>query len=113
MPLPLEFNNQGTVAVRPGDPQGRDDRFGPCTVKAHSLGTGDYLGEDLRQFEFRFVLAYSPTEFSDSLRHIAEGRIDVRPIITDTVGLSGVPDAFVALRDPESQCKIVIDPFRD
>lgn len=64
-----------------------------------------------KQLEFKFVLGYSPVEFADTLRHIADGKIDVRPIITDTVGLDGVAGAFAALADPETQCKIVVAPF--
>lgn len=65
-----------------------------------------------KQLEFRFVLGYAPQEFADTLRHIAEGRIDVRRVITDTVGLSGVAGAFTALGEPDAQCKIVVEPSR-
>ncbi|MET0272738.1 MAG: zinc-binding dehydrogenase [Phenylobacterium sp.] len=63
-----------------------------------------------KQLEFKFVLGYSPEEFAATLHNIAEGRIDVRPTITDIVGLSGVAAAFAALADPETQCKVVVDP---
>jgi threonine dehydrogenase-like Zn-dependent dehydrogenase len=63
-----------------------------------------------KQLEFKFVLGYSPEEFAATLHNIAEGRIDVRPAITDTVGLAGVAGAFAALADPETQCKVVVDP---
>ncbi len=63
-----------------------------------------------KQLDFRFVLGYSPPEFAATLHNIAEGRIDVRPAITDTVGLEGVAGAFKALADPERQCKVVVDP---
>jgi hypothetical protein len=36
--------------------------------------------------------------------------MDVGSIITDAVGLSGVADAFQRLGDPETQCKIVVEP---
>jgi threonine dehydrogenase-like Zn-dependent dehydrogenase len=63
-----------------------------------------------KQIDFRFVLGYTPAEFGQTLSDIAEGRIDVAPVITDTVGLSGVSDAFRRLGDPESQVKIVVEP---
>ncbi len=63
-----------------------------------------------KQLDFRFVLGYSPLEFAATLHNIAEGRIDVRPAITDTVGLEGVAGAFKSLADPERQCKVVVDP---
>ena len=65
-----------------------------------------------RQLSLQFVLAYSPEEFADSLRHIAEGRIDVTPLITGTVGLDGVADAFAALANPERHAKILVEPGR-
>jgi len=63
-----------------------------------------------KQLELRFVLGYSPEEFAGTLGHIAEGRIDVAPVITDTVGLEGVAGAFAALGDPEAQCKVMVRP---
>ncbi len=63
-----------------------------------------------KQLEFKFVLGYTPEEFAGTLAHIADGRIDVTSVITDTVGLDGVAAAFTALGDPEKQCKVVVDP---
>ncbi|MDR3513172.1 MAG: zinc-binding dehydrogenase [Caulobacteraceae bacterium] len=63
-----------------------------------------------KQIDFRFVLGYTPEEFAQTLSDIAEGRIDVAPVITDAVGLPGVAAAFEALGDPESQVKIVVEP---
>jgi hypothetical protein len=57
-----------------------------------------------------FVLAYSPLEFRDTLHMIAEGKIDCAPIVTGTVGLDGVDNAFTALKDPEKHAKTLIDP---
>jgi threonine dehydrogenase-like Zn-dependent dehydrogenase len=58
----------------------------------------------------QFVLAYDPAEFAESLRAIAEGEIDVTPVITGEVGLDGVGAAFDDLADPERHCKIVVMP---
>ena len=65
-----------------------------------------------KQLEFRFVLGYTPDEFAGTLRAIAEGEIDVRPVLSETVGLDGVAAAFQALAEPESRCKVVVDPRR-
>jgi threonine dehydrogenase-like Zn-dependent dehydrogenase len=65
-----------------------------------------------KQIDFRFVLGYTPEEFTTTLGDIAEGRIDVAPVITDAVGLDGVAGAFAALADPEKQVKIVVEPGR-
>ena len=65
-----------------------------------------------KQLDFRFVLGYSPEEFAGTLRSIAEGVIDVRPVLSEVVGLDGVAAAFQALADPETRCKVVVDPRR-
>jgi threonine dehydrogenase-like Zn-dependent dehydrogenase len=63
-----------------------------------------------KQLDFRFVFGYSPEEYAATLGNIAEGLIDVQPVITDVVGFSGVARAFETLADPETQVKIVVDP---
>lgn len=65
-----------------------------------------------KQLDFRFVLGYTPEEFAGTLSDIAEGRIDVAPVITSAVGLDGVAGAFKALADPEAQVKVVVEPGR-
>jgi threonine dehydrogenase-like Zn-dependent dehydrogenase len=63
-----------------------------------------------KELDVRFALAYDPMEFTDTLRQIAEGEIDVAPMITGEVGLDGVGGAFAALADPEEHCKILVVP---
>jgi threonine dehydrogenase-like Zn-dependent dehydrogenase len=63
-----------------------------------------------KEVDLRFVLGYTPLEFRDTLHMLADGKVDPRPMITGTVGLAGVPDAFSALEDPEKHAKILIDP---
>jgi 2-desacetyl-2-hydroxyethyl bacteriochlorophyllide A dehydrogenase len=63
-----------------------------------------------KEINVQFVLAYDPNEFADSLRAIAEGAIDVTPMITGDVGLEDVGAAFDDLADPEQHCKILVTP---
>ena len=63
-----------------------------------------------KELDLRFCLGYDPMEFQGSLRSIAEGEIDVAPMITGEVGLDDVPAAFDALADPEEHCKILVVP---
>jgi 2-desacetyl-2-hydroxyethyl bacteriochlorophyllide A dehydrogenase len=63
-----------------------------------------------KEISVQFVLAYSPEEFGDSLRAIAEGDIDVTPMITGSVGLEDVGAAFDDLADPGRHCKILVTP---
>ena len=63
-----------------------------------------------KEIDLRFVLAYTPLEFRDTLHMLAEGKVNVAPLITGTVGLPGIEAAFDALGDPEAHAKILIDP---
>jgi threonine dehydrogenase-like Zn-dependent dehydrogenase len=65
-----------------------------------------------KELNLQFVLGYTPEEFAESLRSIAEGDIDVAPMITGQVGLTDVPAAFEALANPEQHCKILVVPER-
>ena len=66
-----------------------------------------------KEIDLRFVLGYTPLEFRDTLHMLAEGKVDATPLITGTVGLGGVDNAFAALGDPEVHAKILIDPKSD
>ncbi len=63
-----------------------------------------------KEINVQFVNAYDYQEFAESLRAIAEGDIDVGPLITGEVGLEGVGDAFDELATPETHCKILVTP---
>ncbi len=63
-----------------------------------------------KEIDLRFVVGYTPLEFRDTLHMLADGKVQAGPILTGTVGLSGVASAFDALADPEVHAKILIDP---
>lgn len=63
-----------------------------------------------KEISVQFVFAYAPAEFADSLRAIAEGDIDVAPMITGEVGLDGIGTAFDDLADPDRHCKVLVTP---
>jgi threonine dehydrogenase-like Zn-dependent dehydrogenase len=63
-----------------------------------------------KEIELRFVLAYTPPEFRETLHMLAEGKIDASPLLTGEVGLEGVDNAFAALGNPETHAKVLIDP---
>jgi threonine dehydrogenase-like Zn-dependent dehydrogenase len=64
----------------------------------------------VKELNVQFVVTYDPNEFADSLRAIAEGDIDVSPVITGDIGLEDVGTAFDDLADPERHCKILVTP---
>jgi len=63
-----------------------------------------------KEINVQFSLAYRPEEFAGSLRALADGDIDVAPLITGEVDLDGVGQAFDDLADPERHCKILVTP---
>ena len=56
------------------------------------------------------LLGYDPLQFQTTLNRIAEGSLDVSPMITGRVDLDGVAQAFSALGDPEAHAKILVVP---
>jgi threonine dehydrogenase-like Zn-dependent dehydrogenase len=64
----------------------------------------------LRELELRFALGYQPEEFERALRALADGELDLEPIITGTVGVDGVPQAFADLAQPDAHAKILVQP---
>lgn len=63
-----------------------------------------------KQINVQFVFGYDPNEFAQTLRAIAEGEIDVVPMITGEIGLTGMQQAFDELANPEEHCKILVTP---
>jgi threonine dehydrogenase-like Zn-dependent dehydrogenase len=64
----------------------------------------------IKELDLHFVYAYGADEFAATLRAIAEGDVDVTPLITGTVGFDGVADAFTGLRRAEHHVKILVEP---
>lgn len=63
-----------------------------------------------KELDLRFVFAYTPLEFRDTLHMLADGKLDASALVTGKVGLDGVAAAFEALGDPEAHAKILVDP---
>ena len=95
-----------------------DDVLRRCPPQTRVTVVGVCMGLDQvtpffgisKEINLQFVLGYDPMEFNESLRAIAEGDIDVNPMITGVVDLDGVPGAFTELGDPERHCKILVVP---
>lgn len=64
----------------------------------------------VKELTVKFAFGYDPAEFAETLRRISSGELDVAPMITGRVPVSGVPDAFAALADPEAHAKILVCP---
>ncbi len=65
-----------------------------------------------KELNVQFVLGYTPEEFALTLQHIAEGQIDVSPMITGKVAVEEVRHAFEELGNPEKHAKVLVEPWR-
>ncbi|TFH14095.1 MAG: alcohol dehydrogenase [Acidimicrobiales bacterium] len=75
----------------------QEDRIHPM------LGVG-------KELSLQFVLGYEPHEFAASLDAIANDRVDLAPLLTGTVTIDGIPQAFIDLGNPEKHAKILVEP---
>lgn len=65
-----------------------------------------------KELSVQFVLGYTPDEFAGTLRAIAEGEMNVAPLVTGRVGVTGVAQAFETLANPDAHAKILVEPWR-
>jgi threonine dehydrogenase-like Zn-dependent dehydrogenase len=63
-----------------------------------------------RELNLQFVLGYDPMEFAGALNALVEGSTRYPEIITGTVDIDGVPQAFTDLGNPEAHAKILVEP---
>lgn len=64
-----------------------------------------------KEVDIRFSLCYDLREYQISIDAMDTGGIAPRAMITDTVPLLGLADAFEALRGRSHQCKVLLDPW--
>ncbi|WP_138440479.1 zinc-binding dehydrogenase [Marinobacter alexandrii] len=65
----------------------------------------------LKELDLRFVSFYTPEEFGDTLRSLAEGELEASGLISDVVGMDQINSAFDRLAKPESDVKIMVQPW--
>jgi threonine dehydrogenase-like Zn-dependent dehydrogenase len=66
----------------------------------------------LKEIDIRFAMMYTPQEFAETFAHLAAGDFDIAPLLTGTVGMDEVADAFDRLANSPSDAKILLDPTR-
>ena len=64
----------------------------------------------VKEITLRFVVGYRKQDFQLTLDMLATERISGAAMITDTVDLAGLPQAFEALKQPSTQCKVMLEP---
>jgi (R,R)-butanediol dehydrogenase/meso-butanediol dehydrogenase/diacetyl reductase len=71
----------------------------------------DILQTIINELTYVGVLGYTRAEFTESAMMIARGDVDVSPVISEVVPVTGTPDAFRRLSDGrDGLCKILVSP---
>lgn len=67
----------------------------------------------VKQLNLKFSYYYEPEEYAACLQALAEGDIPWQGMITGTVGIDHVPDAFDKLLQRNEHVKVIIEPWSD
>jgi (R,R)-butanediol dehydrogenase/meso-butanediol dehydrogenase/diacetyl reductase len=57
----------------------------------------------------QWAVGYDKEDFEFTIDMMLQGRISATEMITDIVPLGDVPTIFEALKQPSTQCKVLID----
>ena len=63
----------------------------------------------VKELRIQWAVGYDKEDFEFAIEMMVAGRINAEAMVTDVVTLEQVPDIFEALRQPTSQCKVIID----
>jgi len=63
-----------------------------------------------KKIRLTFSFGYSPEDFQFIVRLISAGRMTTDHLITRSLTLEEVPEAFASLMKPNSHCKLIIEP---
>lgn len=87
-------------------PRGRVVVLGLCTGPDHM----DSFRAISKEVEIVMSVFFTMPEFELAIRALDAGTYAPQHLISDTVSLAAMPDAFEALRNRTTQCKVLIDP---
>jgi (R,R)-butanediol dehydrogenase/meso-butanediol dehydrogenase/diacetyl reductase len=62
-----------------------------------------------KEVSVEFAIGYTKAEFEETIDALATGKVNAKPMITDVIGLDGVPAMFDALRKPGNRAKVLIE----
>ncbi|MFM9373001.1 zinc-binding dehydrogenase [Streptomyces sp. Da 82-17] len=64
----------------------------------------------VKEIDLRFAYLYTAEEFAQALAYLTDGAGMVAPLVTRTIGLADVPEAFDTLSDSPQDAKVLIVP---
>lgn len=63
-----------------------------------------------KELSMQFVSYYTYQNYQLTVDMLEAERIDPLPMVTDRISLDALPDAFEALRQPSTECKVIVEP---
>ncbi len=64
------------------------------------------------ELDLRFTFYYSAEEYAEAIDAIVSRRFDLSQLVTATVGIDGIGEAFDVLNGPNEHLKIIVQPWR-
>lgn len=61
-----------------------------------------------KEISLKGSLGYSAEEFALTVELLRQGKVDVKPLVTDIVSLHDLPEVFQALKRPTTQIKVLL-----
>jgi len=95
------------TAITAAHPGGTVVVLGVC-IEADSIMPAEAAFKELR---LQFSMVYDIAEFEHSARVLDRGAIELRGMVTGSVGLDAFPAEFEALRNSSDHCKVMLDPW--
>lgn len=93
-------------AVRTVARRGRVMILGACFEPDHWTSV---MGMS-KEIDIRYSFVYDLREFQTCIDALERGAVEARSMITQTVSLTDLPEAFEALRGKANQCKVLVAP---
>ena len=64
----------------------------------------------VKDLEIIFCFRYERADFQMTLEMLAQERIDVKGLVTESAGFEKFPEAFERLKQPSDQIKVMLKP---
>jgi len=88
-------------------PRGSVIMLGACGTPDTFVPTAGTMKEAI----IRFVLMYGLKDYETVAESFERGQVDPRLMLTDTISLLDLPQAFDTLRQANGHCKVLVDPW--
>jgi (R,R)-butanediol dehydrogenase/meso-butanediol dehydrogenase/diacetyl reductase len=88
-------------------PRGRIVVLGLCTAPDRM----DSFRAICKEVQVIMSVFFDMHEFAQAIEALESGRYRPQNLVSDVVSLDAMPEAFEALRNRTTECKVLVDPF--